>query len=197
MQELDDTRLVSAAVRGDAASFEELVRRYQGRVRSFFAARLRDLATVDDLSQDVFLLAFRHLAAFDASKPFYPWLKGIATNVWRNALRKHSASTVAEPDELDSALDELAVAESENLERQAGSADVLDALRQCCQGLQGTAAHLVREHYSLGRALSEIGAELNKTSGALAVTLLRIRNKLRECIQARLAGQVETEALGQ
>lgn len=67
--------------------FDELYRTYAARVRALAQRRLagRDLA--DDVVQETFLRAFRGLARFDRSRPAWPWLKVIATNVCIDLLR--------------------------------------------------------------------------------------------------------------
>src|SRR5262245_54852041 len=44
---------------GDTAAFEELQRRYAGRVFGYFCRQLRDRAEAEDLTQEVFLRLFR------------------------------------------------------------------------------------------------------------------------------------------
>lgn len=67
--------------------FDDLYRTYAPRVRALAQRRLagRDLA--DDVVQETFLRAFRGLASFDRSRPAWPWLKVIASNVCIDLLR--------------------------------------------------------------------------------------------------------------
>jgi len=53
---------------------------------------LRDRTMACDASADVFVRAFEHLDAFDASRPMKPWLIGIAHGVAKNYLRGRARS---------------------------------------------------------------------------------------------------------
>ena len=56
---------------------------------------------IEDVAHDVFLHVFRHLPAFDASRPVRPWLFGFAYRIARDfrALARHKHRTDSEPNE--------------------------------------------------------------------------------------------------
>ena len=54
-----DARLMLRVRDGDAAAFEELVRRYQGRLLTVLENLVRNRELAEDLTQDVFLRVFR------------------------------------------------------------------------------------------------------------------------------------------
>src|SRR2546427_5642040 len=64
----DEEDLAERAKHGDAEAFADLVRLFQGRIRAFFAARLRDASMVDDLAQEAFLIAYQKLPDCDTSR---------------------------------------------------------------------------------------------------------------------------------
>jgi RNA polymerase sigma-70 factor (ECF subfamily) len=76
----DDAELISrVVVSDDHEAFAELVRRHQSAVRQFLR-RLTGGAwdRADDLAQDTFWKAYRHLATFQGRGRFLSWLFGIA-----------------------------------------------------------------------------------------------------------------------
>lgn len=182
----DIAGLVDRARRGEAAAFQDLVRATQGRVRAFFATRLWDATLVDDLAQDTFFIAYRRLAAFDPVQPFYPWLRGIALHVLLNEVRKHRPRPES-PDQLAAALERLA---EEEAERHADD-DLLQALHDCLARLGEPAVRVIRDRYESGLALAVLARREGKTAKALAVALVRIRQRLRDCLEAkRLRGSL-------
>lgn len=181
-----DSVLVESARRGEAAAFEALVHRFQGRVRGFFATRLADASLVDDLAQETFLIAYRKLGTFDPALPFYPWLKGIAQNFLQNELRKHRPR-VEDPRTLSAVLDRAAAAEADRLERREPEAELSQALRDCLERMGAAASRLVEARYRQALPLEEIARREGKSLKALSVTLVRIRQRLRECLDGRLA----------
>ncbi len=84
---LDDDAAVAAALRGDAESFGVLVERYQEV--AFRAAYLvvRDAGTAEDVAQEAFVRAQRHLDQFQRGEPLRPWLLRIVRNLALNEVR--------------------------------------------------------------------------------------------------------------
>jgi RNA polymerase sigma-70 factor (ECF subfamily) len=187
--------LLERAKKGEYAAFERLVLMFQGRIRAFFAVRLNDPSLVDDLSQDVFLRAFERLPSFDASRPFYPWLKGIANNILRNEFRKTRAfrlQDVLDPNEISSVLEEAALEQAEIFDRAGPETDVFQALRECLDRLKGSSAQMVQDRYYGKLSLDEISRRIGKSVKAVSVSLVRIRRSLRECIEHKLSGRTSS-----
>ena len=59
-------------------SFEILVRENTRMLTVFLRSRVKDEAAVDDLFQETMLVAWKRLDDCDLSRPFGPWLRGIA-----------------------------------------------------------------------------------------------------------------------
>jgi len=84
--------LVEAHLAGDPRAFNELVRRFQPRLLAFVARILRDRERAEDLVQETFIRAYRHLHRFDRSRKFSTWVYTIAANLARNELRNRARS---------------------------------------------------------------------------------------------------------
>jgi len=101
------TQLVARAREGDEAAFERLYRDNVGRVYAL-ALRLSggDPQTAADLTQDVFVRAWRGLGSFRGESAFSSWLHRLAVNAMLENARKdkrHSARVLSmeEPERLD------------------------------------------------------------------------------------------------
>ena len=83
------------------AGFPELVDEY-GTLVVTIATRLTDASTGEDITQDVFLRAYRALAAYDADRigtlDLRPWLATIARNLVRNEYRRRDRKPVVSLD---------------------------------------------------------------------------------------------------
>ncbi len=88
MDERPDQVLVEEARGGRPEAFSELARRHQQRVYRLIYGMTRNHSDADDLSQEVFLTAFRSLSGFDGRSAFYTWLYRIALNQTLNFLKK-------------------------------------------------------------------------------------------------------------
>jgi RNA polymerase sigma-70 factor (ECF subfamily) len=76
---MNETELIAAARLGDEDAFAELYRQHAGYVRAIGRSILRK-NDVDDMCQDIFLLAFTRLDRFDGNAQFRTWITRIAIN---------------------------------------------------------------------------------------------------------------------
>jgi RNA polymerase sigma-70 factor (ECF subfamily) len=182
--ELSDTSQLERARRGEVDAFADLVRAHHPSVRVFLASHLRDPHAVDDLVQDVFLRAFDRLGTLRDGTAFRAWLLGIARNRALEHLRERLRPGMPASDALEALLDrtQLAVLEGDDEEARRGME--LEALRHCIRKLPPVGARLIREHYFKGRPINVLAQEEH-------MTLLRLREALRECVRRRVAAPSE------
>lgn len=77
----EDRADVAAAAAGDVAAFERLYRRHCGRVHAVVWRLAGGVqARADDLVQETFLRAWRHLGSYRGSSRFSTWLHRLAVN---------------------------------------------------------------------------------------------------------------------
>jgi RNA polymerase sigma-70 factor (ECF subfamily) len=75
-----DAEIVERIKSGETALYEILMRRYNQRLYRVALAILRNDAEAEDVMQDAYVRAYRHLAQFAARAPFSAWLTRIAVN---------------------------------------------------------------------------------------------------------------------
>src|SRR5215472_8885640 len=89
---IDDAEAVTRARGGDLDAFAVLVARYTLRAhRAAFLLGAGEKS--DDVVQEAFVKAFRHLSRFRAGEPFAPWLLSIVANETRNVTRSRRRRT--------------------------------------------------------------------------------------------------------
>lgn len=81
-----DHRLVARAKRGDEQAFAELFQRHQHRLARLLYRVIGNPSDVEDLTQEVFIKAYRGLHAFRGESAFYSWLYRIGINTAKNHL---------------------------------------------------------------------------------------------------------------
>lgn len=84
-----DSELIAAVLRGDTASFEQLVVKYQPRVFATARRYARRDDEVEDIVQEVFMKAFQKLSSFRGEAPFEHWLMRLAVRTCYDFLRGH------------------------------------------------------------------------------------------------------------
>ena len=82
-----DLELMLRVRQGDAASLDELLRRYRTPLVKYFCRLVRDQALAEDLTQDVFLRVYNARHRYRPDARFTTWLYRIATNLALNAIR--------------------------------------------------------------------------------------------------------------
>src|SRR6266851_4628040 len=83
-----DLDLVHASKKGDAAAFEQLVKRYDRRLLRIAQSITRNREDSQDAVQEALLKAFQNLDAFREDSQFSTWLTSITVNQSLMKLRK-------------------------------------------------------------------------------------------------------------
>ncbi len=83
---LNDKELVAQSVGGDVAAFKEIAARYYPLIRSLAFSATGSLHQSDDLAQETFVTAWKHLAGLKHPAKLSSWLCGIACRVIDKAL---------------------------------------------------------------------------------------------------------------
>jgi RNA polymerase sigma-70 factor, ECF subfamily len=164
--------------------FTQLVAQQHQQLRSFVRTLGVAPDWVDDLAQEVFLVAWRERDSFDSQRDIGKWLRGIARNLVRNELRKDQRRQRI----LHAGLTELLV---RPLEGEADAADWqqcrMPALRDCVEQLAPKSRQIVAGRYGDGWKAPDMADHLDMTAAAVRQALMRIREQLKQCIELRLA----------
>lgn len=188
---------VRQAQNGSASAFSRLVQHYQARIRGFLFRYLRCKATVDDVAQETFILAYRDLSSLKNLTQFESWLYQIAKNKALNALRTRqrraknevSVGNAVELEFVDSRVGSLEHHELD-VERARKA-----SLAKCLSKLPNASAELIKSHYFDQKNIAELARELDRKSGTLRMKIKRIREKLADCIRAQLQLFVSVHAV--
>lgn len=110
--ESSDADVIAAIRAGDAALFEELVRRYQSRLFATARRYARREVEVEDIVQQILVRVFQNLDSWRGDAPFEHWIMRIAVRVCYDALRVHQRNR-------EQPITELSTEESDWLENHA------------------------------------------------------------------------------
>jgi RNA polymerase sigma-70 factor (ECF subfamily) len=185
-QRTEDDELIREAQKGERAAFDALVRRYDQSVLRLALHMLGNEQDAQDVHQEAFIKAYRHLGNFRFECSFYTWLYRIVTNLCLDQLRRRKSrredpATVldASGDEMDlmaNVSDERAMANpGRELDRKVMSERINEALSKLTPR-ERTVFEL--KHYQ-GLKLRTIGEMLSTTEETAKNTLFRATLKLR------------------
>ena len=97
-----DHELMHRCGQGDAAAFEMLVRRWEGRIENVLRRLVTSPTDAEDLKQETFVRVLLASRRYKANGAFSTWLYRIALNLARDvARRQRPVSSVEEIDPVD------------------------------------------------------------------------------------------------
>lgn len=176
-----DRNLVSRAQKGDEEAFAALFEMHKKRVYSLCLFMTADVATAEDLTQEVFIQVFRKISTFRGDAAFSTWLHRIAVNTVLMSRRRHTPPQVSldDPVSVDSAylrhnLSWNDSALSETPERIA----LIRGIRQLPAGYRT----IFILHDVEGYEHAEVARLLKCSSGNSKSQLHKARTKLRELL---------------
>lgn len=110
MKAYSDEQLVASYLRGNSNALNFLIERYLRRIYNFVAKYIGNAKEAEDLTQEIFLKAWKSLKKFDSQKSFKTWLFSIARNVCIDYLRRKKIvtfSTLENDDDSESFSDKI------------------------------------------------------------------------------------------
>jgi RNA polymerase sigma factor (sigma-70 family) len=188
-----DTALALAARTQNKAgkeAFVEIVRRHQTAVCAVAYGITGRIAPTEDIAQETFLYAWKHMAALREPAKLKAWLTKIARSTALEALRREQhtdplGDDVVEIASLDSSPDAAAAAaEDERL--------VWEALAELPENFRLPLALF----YNEGQSIAAVAAALDLSEDAVKQRLSRGREALREKVATRMATHAESKLAG-
>ena len=176
----EDAACVRSILAGRPERFRELVERYQDRVFATLSRYERDRGRVEDMAQDVFVKAWRHLKKFDPLKaPFENWLSRMATNAALNHVRAEKRFREQVP------ISQLGESALEWLQQHDDSApleamEAREILNRCMVDLSPDEQLILTMAEIEGRTSPEISQLTGKAAGTIRVALHRAKHKLAD-----------------
>ena len=205
--ESSESELIGRAQAGDAEAFAALARSYERRLLLLALHYCRDRHNAEDLSQEVWLKAFRAIKSFRGESSFYTWLRQITINTFLNERRATGGARVVELEAWEASRRDAAGAQHEGevvvVEREASAfpaarrsrgveesleqrflvARVLDALADLTP--QQRLIFLLK--HQEGMTYEEISAAVGCSTGTTKKALFRAVLKVRERLGVRAA----------
>lgn len=169
--------LVEQARIGNRAAFDQLVIRYYSGIHRAVMQRLRNSAEADEITQEVFLRAFRKLPQLQETERFSGWLTKIAVRLSINRAVRRPSESLLEPEAI-SAFDVtedtplFAMIRQENMEQVRAGLDQLGRLDR----------ETLWAFYFEGSTLKEMSEQFSSPIGTIKRRLHTARGRLREVI---------------
>ena len=166
-----DAELIQAVLKGDSASFEPLIQKYQPRIFATARRYARRESEVEDIVQEVFIKAFQKLSSFRGEAPFEHWLMRLAVRTCYDFLRAHQRNR-------ETAFTELSEPENDWLERfkvdPDGASEHADAAKQLIEKIMDQLSPPAKLIITLLEIEDRSVKEISKITG-WSVPLVKVR----------------------
>ncbi len=180
---LSDIDLIRRTIAGDTRAFDELMTRYTESIYRLVYSMTRNHADASDLSQEVFIRAYRAIGRFDEQYRFYTWLHRIAVNLCINHMKRKRRFRLVSLPGSGSGTESPDIADPKS--RSEGSAlqrDLDRALLKLPPDQRAVFVLRVKEEMSY----DEISKQLGIPAGTVMSRLSRARGRLKELLKEYL-----------
>jgi RNA polymerase sigma factor (sigma-70 family) len=91
----EDLKLINLALDGDQSAYVRLMKKYKSTINHVLFRVVQDPDEVEDITQEVFINAFKSLKSFKKEYSFFSWIYKIALNKGIDYLRKKKIQTLS------------------------------------------------------------------------------------------------------
>lgn len=185
---LNDNEIISKVLGGDQQAYAGLVSRYQNYVFTLVLRFTKNREDAEEVSQDIFIKAYRALADFRGASKFSTWLYTIVNTTCLTFLRKKKLEIHSLDNER---VFELADSQDSgfraNLVEQKSRFDMVN---QAINMLGADDAEIITLFYKGEQSLEEIAKVLAIEANTAKVRLHRARTRLKEKMEKHFAEEV-------
>jgi RNA polymerase sigma factor (sigma-70 family) len=186
----EDGSIIQECFDGKPEAFGLLVDKYKGGIFAFVYGRLGRLQDAQDVTQEVFIEAYRGLHSLRRWESFVFWLYRIARNLcvdWIKAESRRPDSEFIEDQDPN-------VLESPSLDSYR-EGQLGESLKEALDALPETYREVLMLHYFGGMAIKEIARAVGASPAAIGKRLSRARSQLREEMIAMMDTAFEGQRL--
>jgi RNA polymerase sigma-70 factor, ECF subfamily len=183
---MPDSDLVKQILAGSDSAGEQLIQQHQEAVFRLAYLLLGDADDAEDVAQETFIRALRHLHNFDIERPLRPWLLRISANLARNRRRALGRYIAALQRFWRDYPEAITSAENESDQRWE-TQTVWQAIRR----LQTHDQEVIYLRFFLELSVNETAEVLGIAPGTVKSRLHRALNHLRQTMQAEFPALYE------
>ncbi len=163
--------------------FDILVRQHAEMLNAFIHSFAFEKSTVDDVFQETIITAWKRIDEFDRSRPFGPWLRGIARNHILSSARKNRRYRT----HLTELMQQRIALQFDKVDQAAGDSfsQRISELHDCIARLKEDAHEAIDLVYVRGLDAAAAAKALGTTDETFRKRLYRARLALAECLRTK------------
>ena len=180
--------IISLVLKGDQNAYSILVDRYKNYVFTIVLRYIKSREDAEEVAQDVFIKAYRSLAAFKGDSKFSTWLYTVTTTTCITFLRKKKLEVHSLDNErLFEVADSVDSGMSANQIEQKSKVNMVN---EAIKMLSPDDAQVITLFYKGEQTLEEIAQIMGKEPNAVKVQLHRARGRLKEKMEKYFSAEV-------
>jgi RNA polymerase sigma-70 factor (ECF subfamily) len=183
-EEGEDQRWIRETLNGNHEAYGQLVQKHHPLLYHMACRVLKNPQEAEDVVQDGFIEAFRHLSSFKQHSQFSTWVYTIVLNRIRNRLRHAKVLTISSLDVRRATRDGDCVVEvmekGPSIEESLQKKMELEMMRRAAEALPSIHRDIFILYYFDQHSIADIAAKINRPSGTVKVYLHRARKWLQE-----------------
>ena len=178
-----DIGLIAACQQGDAQAFRQVHEISRDRVFALCRHMAGNRDDAEDLTQEVFVQAFRHVGSFRAEAAFGTWLYRIAANRCMAEARRRRP-VFADVSEIDNV---VALDRSASPDQQLVQKELVQRVEEAIAALPESQRLLFVLATQVGMKYKDIGQIVECSEDAVKVRVHRARKRIRDALKGYLA----------
>lgn len=179
----DDAQLIAESLKGDESALSSLYRRHIPAVFNFIKKIAPPEIDADDIVQDAFIKAWKHLKKFDASRSFKNWIFTIARNTLMDALHKNKFQATAFLDNDDDGAIAETIDDAPLPDELAEKSELQEELEKALDELTPAQKSVVILHAVEGMTFNEIAEIVEQPMDTVKTRYRRALAKLSSIIR--------------
>ena len=184
-----DSEIISLVLKGDHNAYALLVERYKSYVFTLTFRFTKNREDAEEVSQDIFVKAYRSLADFKGTAKFSTWLYTIVNTTCITFLRKKRLEVKSLDDERT-----FEVADNQDSGLRANQVEQksrLNMVNQAIALLSPDDAEVITLFYKNEQSLEEISQILGVEANTAKVRLHRARTRLKEKMERYFSEEIK------
>lgn len=166
----------------NTSEFIKLLTGHQSSLRAFIVSLMPGCNDIDDVLQDTNVVLWEKMEQFELGSNFQAWAFAVARNMakahWKKSKRDHSPT-------LNQTVIDAVV--QTWFQRDTNSTSTKQkALNYCLDSLKTSERELIDARYQSDESLEIHALNIGRSAESIRVSLFRIREKLRSCVEKRV-----------
>lgn len=178
--QMTDEEVIISVQAGEEHAYQYIIQRYQGKIFAYIMRLINHRDEAHDITQTVFLKAYKNLHSFDTERKFSSWVYRIAHNESVNWLKK---KTRIKMESLENKVEQgLQFSESTDIHESVMKKEEAKKVRNAIDSLPEKYKEVMEMRYLQQKSYQEISDILQKPVNTIGTLINRAKKRLQDSL---------------